>query len=643
MQDGSIKNLSSSYNSGNITIRSIMIGLVLVVINAYWIAISSELWYSVFTAVSLFFNTIFCLFIIIQINFLIKILLPKKAFTWQELAIMYIMMCMVSTISGHTMMMYLVGALAHPYWFATPENEWQSLFWQYIPDWVTVSDKAVLTDYFQGESSFYHVRYIKAWLVPMLAWSAFTFVLFSTLLCINVIIRKRWMEQERLAYPLVQLPVEMLNSNSFFRNRLLWIGFAVSGTITLINGLNIWVPSVPVIPVKCRDISPYFTSKPWDAMGVTLIDFHPFIIGLAYFIPLDLSFSCWFFYILTKVEKIITSSIGWNNLYLDERSVSAWIMLGLLTIYTGRKHLFEAVKQIFTKKDRQYEAKEPIKYRTAVTLTIIGLSFIAIFCYAAGMSLWAIGIFFAVYIAMALGITRVRAALGAPYHEVVFVYQRQFMIGVLGSRRIGPANLTMMSFLYPFTRCHRSHPMPTQLESLKIAQQGNMLNGRLIGAMMGSIALGAIASFWIYLTIAYKYGASAGLHGWLAGFGWESFNPLQSWLSHPTGTNTTAVAFMGGNASFVMFLMAMHRRFTWWMLHPAGYVLSGGSWSGMFYIWNAILISWAIKYMILKFGGFKAYAKGRPFFFGLVLGDYMIGCLWNILGLIFNMPAYSIW
>jgi len=408
--------------TNNITIRAIIIGLILVIINAYWIAISSELWYSVFTAVSLFFNTIFCLFILILINFLIKYLIPKKAFTWQELATMYIMMCMVSTISGHTMMMYLVGALAHPFWFATPENEWQSLFWQYIPNWFTVSDRAILTDYFQGESTFYNLRYIKAWLVPMLVWSGFIFVLFSTLLCINVVIRRRWMEEERLAYPLVQLPVEMMNSSSFFKNRLLWLGFSVSGTITLINGLNILVPNVPRIPVKFHEVGHYFTSKPWDAIGWTLVDFHPFVIGLAYFIPLDLSFSCWFFYILTK-----------------------------------------------------------------------------------------------------------------------------------------------------------------------------------------------------------------------------SFNPLQSWLSHPTSTDKTAVAFMSGNALFVLFLMAMHRRFTWWQFHPGGYVLSGGSWSGMFYIWNAMLISWAIKYIILKYGGFKAYSKGRPFFFGLVLGDYIIGCMWNILGLIFNMPAYSIW
>jgi hypothetical protein len=98
----------------------------------------------------------------------------------QEKFLLLCKRCMVSTISGHTMMMYLVGTLTHPFWFATAENEWQSLFWRYIPSWFTVSGKALLTDYFRGDSTFYTMRYIKAWLVPILVWSSFIFVLFSS-------------------------------------------------------------------------------------------------------------------------------------------------------------------------------------------------------------------------------------------------------------------------------------------------------------------------------------------------------------------------------------------------------------------------------------------------------------------------------
>jgi hypothetical protein len=45
----------------NITLKAILIGLVLVIVNAYWVGISSELWYCMFTLVNPFSNAIFTL------------------------------------------------------------------------------------------------------------------------------------------------------------------------------------------------------------------------------------------------------------------------------------------------------------------------------------------------------------------------------------------------------------------------------------------------------------------------------------------------------------------------------------------------------------------------------------------------------
>ena len=38
--------------------------------------------------------------------------------------------------------------------------------------------------------------------------------------------------------------------------------------------------------------------------------FFPFVVGMAYFIPLDLSFTFWFFYIFWKFEMIFGSIAG---------------------------------------------------------------------------------------------------------------------------------------------------------------------------------------------------------------------------------------------------------------------------------------------------------------------------------------------
>jgi hypothetical protein len=130
-----------------VTQKAIIAGLILVVVNAYWVGIASELWYAVYTLVSPFSNAIFTRAVLIAFNIFLTRFVRPLAFTAGELLLIYIMVTMVSTISGHAMMAILMGTLAHPYWFATPENEWAQLFWRHIPSWITVSNTESLRCY----------------------------------------------------------------------------------------------------------------------------------------------------------------------------------------------------------------------------------------------------------------------------------------------------------------------------------------------------------------------------------------------------------------------------------------------------------------------------------------------------------------
>jgi len=87
------------------------------------------------------------------------------------------------------------------------------------------------------------------------------------------------------------------------------------------------------------------------------------------------------------------------------------------------------------------------------------------------------------------------------------------------------------------------------------------------------------------------------------------------------------------------FLLGMKMRFIWWPFHPIGYVLATGP-GKLVYIWCPVLVSWAIKFVILKYGGLRAYRRAIPFFAGLILGDYIGSCSWSIMGIVFKMPTY---
>ncbi len=623
----------------NIRNRAILLGLLLVVVNVYWIAIMSELWYSLFTLVNPFSNAIFTLVLLIAVNFLFARLSKKALFSSAELLAIYVMITVASTISGATMMTSLMGTLAHPFWFASPENEWQQLFWKYIPSWFTVSDTEIMKGYFTGGSTFHSIQHIRAWAIPVLAWSGLTFLLLFSMLCISVILRKQWTENEKLSYPIIQLPLTMVTDRKFFNSRLMWIGFLVAASTRILNGFHDLFPVVPQFPYGYR-LDPFLTDKPWNAIGYVWMSFNFAIVGLTYFMPLDLSFSCWFFFWLTRGERVLASVMGWRSLYLNERASGAWIGICLLALWASRRHLVAFVKHIFGHTPMD-ESKEPMSYRTAAILFILCFAGIVFFCYLAGMSLWAVFGFFAFYYILAIALARVRAELGPPYHELIDINPRKMMVHIFGPMRLRGNNLTVMTFLYGFNRCNRAHTMPTEVESLKIADRVGMKGNRLIQAIALALGIGAVATFWSYLQVAYKYGVSSKLRGWIAHSGWESFNPLQSWLQYPQGTNVKALYAMGGGFGFVILLYIMRTRFLWWPLHASGYVLSGASWGGMIYFWFPVMVSWFIKSIILKYGGRGTHRKAIPFFLCLILGDYIPRSISSIVSLILNvyMPS----
>jgi hypothetical protein len=83
----------------------------------------------------------------------------------------------------------------------------------------------------------------------------------------------------------------------------------------------------------------------------------------------------------------------------------------------------------------------------------------------------------------------------------------------------------------------------------------------------------------------------------------------------------------------------MRTRFLWWPFHPAGYALSMNF--GVEYFWFCLVISWAIKWIILRYAGINAYRKAIPFMFGIILGEYSVGAFWSVLSVIMQRPIYD--
>ena len=634
------------YNEINLPNRSVryrafVVSIILIPINIYWNVQMELVRYSGLpTTISLFFNVIFNLLVLSLANIGIKRLFRKTLFKSGELSIIYVMLSIASGIGGHSMMQILPPMLGHPFWFATEENDWKNLFWRYLPEWLTVNDKRALAGYYEGDT-LYKIEYFTAWLIPVLSWFSIIFIILLIMLCLNVIIRRQWVENEKLSYPIIQLPTEMTNSRFYF-NRWMWIGFILVAIVDILNGLHFLIPNIPQVFSKRYYLN--LSSEPFLAMGNLPFALYPFVIGLGFLIPLDLSFSCWFFFWFWKLQLIVGQMVGLSHLpgfpYLHSQAIGGYIGVTLVALYVSRFHLLLVIKQVLAQSSISNSRSQIMSYRKVVILLTVSSIILLALCQKAGMSITVATIFFLLYYLISMGITRMRAELGAPVHDIHYTGPEQMMVWAVGTRRLGTTNLTVLSLFWFLTRTHYSHVMPHQLEGFKISTQVNISQWKTFIAIIVACVVGIFSAFWVLLHIPYQLGALAQIP-WptVNAFGLEPWRRLENWLINPMVTSIPETIFIGVGMLVTFGLMFMRMKFFWFPLYPAAYAVTN-SWA-IHNIWFCLFIAWVIKIIILQYGGLKAHQKATPFFLGLILGEFTIGSLWTIIGILLGIPTYG--
>ena len=623
-----------------LTVKSFLLALVLIPFNVWWLIELEVVRVGYPTIIHPQANVIFIIFWLLLIGYFLHKLSPKLGLSQQELLTVHFMLCIVSCLCSWDMLQILMPIMSYPFRFATPENDWRNLFWRNIPEWLTVSDEKTLLGYYEGDSSLYNLHYLKAWLSPVVAWSSFIFVLMLVLLCINTLLRIQWTEHERLSYPLTQLPLEMTSPRlRFFRNRLMWIGFSIAALISIVNLLHSIYPVIPYIPIKRQGIG-----------GGIRVSFYPFVIGMSFMMPRDLLFSCWVFFWLYKIELMVGDMMGWQNLprfpYAAEQGFGVYLGLLVFALWIGRSHFIGIVRHLFASSKSRFQLddnREPMPYRLAVIGIVFGIIFLTVFSYKAGMSLWVIPIFFGIYFLLSIMITRLRAELGFIVHGHGYrpgIDPHSMIVTGFGTWQLTTNTLTVFSMYIFFNRAYWVNPMPEQLEAFKMSERRNINLRHTAIAILLATAIGLVVSFWFLLDSFYRHGhESAHFHPHSLWYGRMAYGQLENWLNYPREADAPALAFMGGGFGLTAVLMFLRTRFLWWPLHPLGYV-TADSW-GMFNLWSCIFVAWAIKTIILRYGGLGSYRRAVPFFLGVALGDYIVGFIWSILSILTNTPLYS--
>jgi hypothetical protein len=562
----------------------------------------------------------------------------QSALTPTELITIWTMMIVASGIPSSGYLRYHLFMLTAPFYYASPENDWANLFLHYLPDWLVVKDPKAARTFYEGIEQGDLIPWAE-WVRPAVLWTVYLLTTLFVLYCIATILRRQWVERERFAFPLVQLPIEMVEPpevgrglNAFLRNRVMWAGFAVPVFLHALNGLHAHFPTMPHIPLYFFP-DRYLTERPWSAMRSIILMIYPSVIGFSYLLSLDVSLSFWVFYLLYKAQSVVIEALGlsvdaWS--LANRQEMGAYLALVLFVLWLSRRHLRDVFGAAVSNR-RVDDSTEPLPFRVAVWGVIIGTLALSLMCKLAGMSFWlALSVHLFFYI-MCIVLTWMVTDGGFLFLLAIFRPSDYIMVP-LGSSRLSPRSLTILAYEKTLMFDLREFEMPHFLNSFKAADFVGLNRRRLLVPVIVSLVVAIPAMYISGLWLWYTKG------GVNLGYWWppEPFDRLANQLTYPTGTNWAELSYIGVGGVVMSFLIFMRYRFLWWRIHPLGYAMTT-SWAP-YTVWFSFFWGWLFKFVILQSSGFRGFRRFRPFFLGMVVGEALIAGFWMIVGLFTHVP-----
>ncbi len=642
-----------------VTLRSVLIGAVIMALLSFVTPYNDYYLKGTFVTGNHFpLGAVFVFMVLVLgVNVLLRWRAPGSELSPAELIVIWSMMIVASGIPSSGLMRYWFSLQVGPYYYATPENQWEALFLQHIPKWLVPStdpSSKVIKGFFEGLPEGVSVPW-SAWRRPMLIWGVYVALLYMSMFCLCVILRKQWVEQERLNFPLTVIPLEMAQRpeqgrlvNSFLRGRLLWIGFSIPVVIHGLNGLHSYFNWVPTIPMMIP-IQQLFHDPPWNAVGRIALRFYPSVIGFCYLLTLEVSFSFWFFFLFLQAEFITGNLLGrtWNaggywGKFAIHQQAGAFLVFAALLLWRGRRHLADVWRKAWRGDPDVDDSAECFSYRTAVFGLIAAALGMSVWGAAAGMNFLMSLLATLLLLMILVCLTRLVAQGG-----LLFIYQNfcpyDILTTTLGPGAVGASTVALLAIQnIIFIHDARETMMPSIMNAMKISDGPRVKRKPLFYAMLVSIVVTILLSGYASLALTYKYGGLNLPGNW---FGMRTvfpfkMGPVANLLRNPQGAIWTNVGYMAWGAALMTFLFVMAGRYYWWPIHPLGLLMANSF--AMEHFWFSLMLGWMIKACILKYGGGGVYKRLRGFFLGAVLGDLCMGAFWIIVGLVVGKTGAAV-
>jgi len=523
-----------------------------------------------------------------------------------------------------------LGLMAAPYYLATPENGWIDFIQPNLSPWLFPKNNLGETKWlYEGLPQGVPIPW-QVWIMPVFWWLSLIVAGFIVCVSIVVILRKQWIEYERLDYPLVSRIVDLVDDSEnpdgtprwpqLLQGRLFWIGFTFSFGIILWNIVGYfdtqW-PQIRLSPLGGR----FYACRicPWIITHI-----NPYTVGFGYFVKSEILFSIWAFHLLFIAQVVFLRRTGlqlggkdvpgrnWGDPVVKWQSLGALFAFVIWGLWTARRHLQTVFLKAIGRSDHD-DSNEMLSYRTAMISLGLGILFIALWMAKAGVPVAMIAFIIPTAVVLYIALARFVCESGTlylslPTSPLEVGYQ---MVGTtsLSARTIVAATTTTTLPWMLF--------MPALSQGAKVADRIRGSKRTLFWALLVGLLVALLVNIVIVLGNGYTYGAFN-----FAEFPFTRYAPrriggMVQTIKNPQLPSLPHFFVFILGAAVMIALTVIRYRMSSWTLHPIGYAAST---TNIRLQVTSIFLVWMAKALITRIGGVQLYRRLYPLFIGLILG-----------------------
>jgi hypothetical protein len=482
---------------------------------------------------------------------------------------------------------------------------------------------------------------------------------FGAVMCLMVVFRRQWVENERLPFPLASIYLSLIEPpepgrafNALFRSRAFWLVAAAVFVVHGVNALHVYAPKHwPEIPLR-YDFDRIFAEAPWRyaESWFKSAAIYFMIVGITLFVQTKIAFSLWAFFVAVQAARMIYGSYEAEITggMQQDQLVGAIIPFGVTILWVARHHLLVVARQMF----RPPRPGEPrgryLPYAAAGWGTVLCVGGMIAWLTLAGMTVPGATMISGLILLTMIVLARVVAETGLLYVLLPLELSRPFQYFINDVPRAIAMRTTFTNLFYSrwmfalFLHDTREGLSAFASHALRVADEDAYADERdwrraipftlaLAGAIVVAFAVSGAAMLYVEYTNANMLDRGQGVvNEWGANMMANNIilDPSNNFVPPRTGPSEahSRLGHFAFGATLTTALAALRLRYAWWPLHPVGFLLVY-SW-GIRNIWFSIFVGWLAKVILVNFGGGDLFRRAKPVFLGLIIGEAAAVAFW---------------